>query len=597
MIQEIRLYYECLEQGKDYLLPIISEVMPEGISVKLIKRPKTASQFSKGALYSIMSSTTPDALITGVKNGIEIPLAIIEFTEAVKTEDHELQRTYGALAAYLSETFYIKISGHKQSEKEFGGAEYNPYSTPKILLEKFGYQGYIIAEWGTLTDNFFTLERNEKFPSCPPEIPILKDTIQILIQNFFHSEKWFLNSVEKLKETMSYKAFRKQVDEATGGEELLKIWKNRRATNLNRLRYFVNEEWIGAKINRFNHAMDPDRGILNFISFVFSSTHKVYGIYSLVRPRGNEVLKKDVDSLETLQEKLKQAIQKDKGGVPSWFSDEIISLTHKVKKQNEVVDIQYLWEKHKDSISANKVISTIAFLLDGMFLNHNGIQLVWDRKKLLGNSNGEIIKLLKSYFCSSNFTSPSFLVEETDEVDEDEVTYTIIHKVLIPNGFKVISVSYPGSQGGGAILPNPELGKAQPREYPDIIALPPKVDNYYDILLNESKGMFKKTEIEKDTLKILRYRNEINFQNALKDTLLVAQVIDEKEQMRNIMIGISFGIKSKTSTFWKPDDVDFIFRIVDRKRWAIGIFNQSLRDLIPIIEGETKFPKVYKLKK
>jgi hypothetical protein len=148
-MNEIRLYYECLEQGNDYLLPMISEVVPRGTNIKLVKRPKKANQFPSGALFSIMSFTTPDALITAVKNGIEYPLAIIEFTECVKTEDHELQRSYGATASYLSETFYIKISGHKESEKAFGGAEYNPFSTPKILIDQFGYEGYIIADWGT----------------------------------------------------------------------------------------------------------------------------------------------------------------------------------------------------------------------------------------------------------------------------------------------------------------------------------------------------------------------------------------------------------------------------------------------------------------
>ena len=143
MTQEIRLYYECLEQGNDYLLPMINEVVPKGTTVKLIKRPKKASQLSNGSLSSILSFTTPDALITAVKNDIEYPLALIEFTEAVKTEDHELQRTYGAVATYLSEMYYIKISGHKESEKEFGGAEYNPYSTPKILIDTFKYEGLI----------------------------------------------------------------------------------------------------------------------------------------------------------------------------------------------------------------------------------------------------------------------------------------------------------------------------------------------------------------------------------------------------------------------------------------------------------------------
>lgn len=410
------------------------------------------------------------------------------------------------------------------------------------------------------------------------------------------SEKnWFENSIKELKQTTTYKTYRKAVDKATGAKELLETWKNRRATNLNKLRYFVNKDWVGAKINRFSHAMDPDRGILNFISFVYSKTHKIFGIYALVRPRGNDVMKKDLDSLATLRSKLKEAIDKDKGGVPSWFTDELIKVAKGAKTQNETINFQPVWEKHKDKISSNKVVATIAFLLDGMYLNHNGIKLVWDRRKLLGNGKGEMLDLLKTYFSSVKFTSANALIEESNEVDEDEVTYAIAHRVLIPNKFKIVSISYPGSQGGGAILPDPELGKAQPREYPDIIALPPTKNAKIDVLLNESKGMFRKADIEKDTAKILRYKTDKKLQEALKETLAVAQVIDKNDKVRNIIIGVAFGVKSNTPTTWKPDEVDFIFRITDRKKWAIGIFNQALRDLIPKIEGDTKFPIVYKL--
>lgn len=595
-MKEIRLYYESLEQGNDYLLPMITKVVTEDINIKLVKRPKKAIQFPRGALFSIMSFTTPDALITGIKDETEYPLAIIEFTEAVKTEDHELQRTYGALAAYLSKTFYIKISGHKESEKEFGGAEYNPYSTPKILIDQFNYEGYIIADWGTKKGNKFTLERNPKFPSCPPEIPILKSTIQAIVKSFLKSEKnWYENSINELKQTSSYKNYRKEVDKATGAKELLETWNNRKNTNLNKLRYFVNEDWIAAKINRFSHAMDPDRGILNFISFVYSKTHKIFGIYALVRPRGDNLMKKDLDSLPTLRSKLKKALEMDSGGVPKWFTEELINAANRAKAQNETINFQSIWEKHKEKISDNKVVSTIAFLLDGMYLNHNGIKLIWDRRKLLGNGKGEMLELLKTYFSSTNYTSATALVEENEEVDEDEVTYAIAHRVLIPNEFKIISISYPGSQGGGAVLPDPDLGKAQPREYPDIIALPPSKNAKIDVLLNESKGMFRQTDIEKDTAKILRYKHDKKLQEALKETLVVAEVIDKNDNVRNIIIGVAFGIKLNTPTTWKPDQVDFIFRITDRNKWAIGIFNQALRNLIPEIEGNTNFPTVYKL--
>ena len=107
--------------------------------------------------------------------------------------------------------------------------------------------------------------------------------------------------------------------------------------------------------------------------------------------------------------------------------------------------------------------------------------------------------------------------------------------------------------------------------------------------------MFSKSSIEKDTTKILKYKTDKNLQRALTETLLVAQVIDKNDKIRNIIIGVAFGVKSNTLTNWEPTKVDFIFRITDRTNWAIGIFNQTLSTLIPIIEGETNFPKIYKL--
>ncbi|HQB22751.1 MAG TPA: hypothetical protein PLW23_10245, partial [Bacteroidales bacterium] len=586
-MDEVRIYYECLEQGYHYIFPMISEVVPAS-KIKLVKRPKKHSQFGNGALKSIMLLTTPDTLITAVKNGIEYPLVNIEFSEAVTTEDHELQRTYGAVASFLSDMFYIKISGNKESDKVFGGAEYNPFSTPKIMIEKHKYYGYIIAEWDVEKENKYNLIRNKQFPSCPPEITILKDTIQISILSFNENHNnWYSNAVKSLRTKKSYQKYIENVNKATGAKELLNSWKEReeRNTNLNRLRYFVRKDWISAKINRFSHAMDPDRGILTFISFVFSDDYKIFGTYALVRQRGSKVMKSDLTDIIDLNIKLQEALYKDLGGVPDWFAQELIQIVKSARSLNETINFQPVWEKYKDKIAENKVISTLAYFLDGMFLNHNGIKLIWDRKKLLGNSKKKFVELLaKSYF-SKKYASTQSLISETDEVDEDEVTYTIAHKVLIPNGFRIVSISYPGSQGGGAVLPEPNLGKEQPRQYPDIIALPPTKSKNTDVILNESKGMYSKSSIEKDTEKILRYKTDKNLRRALTETLLVAQVIDKNDKIRNIIIGVAFGVKSNTPTSWKPDEVDFIFRITDRDKWAIGIFNQTLHDLIPTIEG------------
>lgn len=314
-----------------------------------------------------------------------------------------------------------------------------------------------------------------------------------------------------------------------------------------------------------------------------------------------EILKKEVTDLPTLRQQLRVALEKDEwlhgkdNNLAKILASELVAIADKATSMQQTFDFQYFWEKYADRIIENKVVMTLAYFLDGMYLNHNGIKLVWDRRKLLGNSKGEFLETLKEKLNFTKYSLSTPLETVRTEVDEDEVTYTVVHRILRPNGFKIVSVSYPGAQGGSAVLPEPEKGKEQPREYPDIIAVLPDSSN--EVLLNESKGMFKQKEIESDTTKITRYKNEANYQTALKETLVVAKFLDKDDNIQDILIGVAFGATSKTPTTWQPNEVDFIVRITNRTRWVIGIFNQKLRDLIPIIEGNTDFPEVYKIVK
>lgn len=593
-MKQFRIYYESLEQGANFIKPIIQEVVGDDAEIVLVRRPKNASELNEGSVAALLTMTTPDALITGIYDNREYPLVLIEFTEAVTTEDHELQRTYGAIAAYLAGAYYLKLAGEKESEKEFGGASYNPYSTPKIFIEKVGYEGYIIAKWETEENNPYTLQRNPDYPSCPPNIGIFVNTIQCAVSAFMHSHiEWYRESLASLSQTEEYNAYWALVEDASGISELLESWQNRRDSNPNKLRYFVRDEWIGAKINRFGHAMDPDRGILTFISFLFSEEKDVYGIYALVRPRGNDLMKQDLDSLETMRAKLDTALDvMDKNSLPTWLVNAIKQAATNATSLSDEVDFQNVWEDHIDQITDSKVVMTIAYFLDGLYLNHNGIKLKWDRRRLLHTTDSNILPTFASHYNFANYTEPTPLALVTDTVNEDEVSYTLVHRILKPNGFNIVSVSYPGAQGSMAVLPHPELGKAQPREYIDIIATPPSGSNI-DVVLNESKGMFNLSEIRKDVDKIMRYKISRVHQDALKESLVVAQVIDQHSNMQNIVIGVSFGVKSQTRTCWDVDNVDFILRIVNRNRWALGIFKQEFASLIQYIEGNTEFPNIY----
>lgn len=193
-------------------------------------------------------------------------------------------------------------------------------------------------------------------------------------------------------------------------------------------------------------------------------------------------------------------------------------------------------------------------------------------------------------------TKPLEIEEIKDDITEDEVTYAIIHRVLIPNKFRIVSVSYPGAQGGMAVLTEPGKGKSQKRSYLDVIALAPKDVSTFDVLLNENKGEFSTAGVKSDVEKLRKYVTNPKHKNALKESLLEAKVIDEKGELKKILIGVGFGTLSKKKTSWIPKEVDFIFRIETREKWS-GLFGDDLCDLIKPKQGATNFPIVYKVKK
>ncbi|MDQ3713115.1 MAG: hypothetical protein M3388_12970 [Acidobacteriota bacterium] len=478
-----------------------------------------------------------------------------------------------------------------------GGMPFEYHILAKAFREKLNFKGFIIAEWETEENSPQNLKRLSNFLSCPPEIPLLQDTIEEAIKSFLKNESdWFDAACIELERTQNYKDFWKKVSKAETLDERIKVWKKRERENKTQLRYFVREDWIGAKINRFSRVMDPDRGILIFISALFSNTRKIYGVYALERQRSGGELKKPFEKIEALPRRFEIALKKDDSQLEKWLADEIRRKIAKAKKLNDEIDIHDIFETNKNKISA-RVIQTLAYFLDGMYLNHNGVKLVWDKYKLLNCKQEDFLDGLRQKLKFAVKTKPLKIEQISDDITEDEVTYAIVHRVLIPNKFRVVSVSYPGAQGGMAVLPEPEKGKSQKRTYLDVIALPPKNTNTFDVLLNENKGEFSTAGVESDVRKLRSYVTKSSHQKALKESLIEAKVIDESGKLKKILIGVGFGATSKKKTNWNPKEIDFIFRIETRERWSIGIFRQELCDLIKPIQGETNFPVIYKVKK
>ncbi len=330
-----------------------------------------------------------------------------------------------------------------------------------------------------------------------------------------------------------------------------------------------------------------------FLSLLFSDTHDVFGIYALVRPKAAGVLKTKLETLASLKRKLRAALDKDCGGIPGWLEDELLKYAGRAKKLGARINFQRVWENHRAEIDVNRVVATLAYFLDGLYLNHNGIQLYWNRYALLGSRRGNFADLIRKQLGFDLSATPTSVARVFDGVDEDEVTYAIVHRVLIPNGFRILSVSYPGAQGSFAILSEREKGLAQSRRYPDVVAIPPTPSSF-DVLLDENKGMFQTASVKSAARQVRKYRTDAKSRNGLREALVRAKVIDPKGNLKDIVIGIGFGATGQQTT-WQPDAVDFIFRVVGRTRWAIGIFRQDLREMIPTIQAETNYPECFQI--
>jgi len=593
---EIRLYFECLEQAHHYILPRIKEGVREAndsVDIVLVRRPRSIKERSKSAMCSIYALTTPDFLITLCANNEEIPLIIGEFSEAVVTEDHELQRSMGAIAATLSDCIYLKISGEKESPADHGGGELDPMIVAKTFREVFDYYGYIIAKWPTIEGNSYILERNPIYLSCPPNgvLPLAEKTIPIVVETAIKNVENILKDgnlastvISALRKLEEFEEYEENLRKVVGIEKLKNMWKDRTNRYDVSTRVYYKDDTLIVKVNRFSHAADPDRGILIFTSSVLD-VDKTLARYQV---------KGEIYDREKLLVKFFE--QADEEGIPEYF---LKGLKKNLPKDTpEEIDITEFLRDMQSNWENNKVLSSIMFFSDGLLV-HNNRQTIktlfkWDRSELMPKEDGEkLIETLKKMWGSKRFEEPLW-IRKANMLTEDEVTYVVVHDILRPNGFEIVSTSYPGAQGDVAILPQARSGRKQPRIFVDAIAWLPRKQGApsLDIALEESKGKPYKSALIQAQNKLLLFKEKHSHQEALKETLTKLR---HDRSLRKMYIGIGFGTEKFVRTSWEPTKVDFIVRIVGRDRWDVAFFGDELRDVFKLMSGKLSLPEVWEV--
>ncbi|MHA1677093.1 MAG: hypothetical protein ACTSU6_07990, partial [Candidatus Njordarchaeales archaeon] len=297
MLREIRIYYESIEQAYHYIFPIVQESVNQlaaEVEIKLVKIEREYIYYGK-KVAPILFWKVPDILITVVENDKEYPLVLIEFSTAVFTEDHELQRFDGMLAAAKSNCIYVKISPtKKESPYDHGGKKEFDYMKPFQLIYSRYNKPYFHFEWEC--DEKGVVRTDPEYLSCPRKISefdvLLKTIIKEIIEKGY-SQDWIDNVCERLQ---NHNYFREWLSKLKSKFEV-----NLSTFNTSRVRWIekdplLKSEALEVKLNRFGHAMDPERGMLAYYGTLVPNV-----ISKLVFNRTTDAWYKDIPKEEEIR--------------------------------------------------------------------------------------------------------------------------------------------------------------------------------------------------------------------------------------------------------------------------------------------------------
>lgn len=471
---KVRIYAEAIEQARHYLVPAIRKVAPE-LEIEVVYTPaRLAAHHQNRLLRALYTATTPDGLITLIEDKVETPLAVVEFSEAVMTEDHEYQRTPGVFLCAALDLAYIKVAGHKETARGMGGnTSFNPLSVASAFIEKAEYHGFLLCKWATLPEDATKLWRDDRFPSIPHEdaCPLYRSSIEAVVAAAFvdgaRPGNGFAKAVwARISQTRPGQEYVEEVRAAPGLRELNSAW-GAATLNLGYRRWHAEEGRMTVWIYRWGHGMDPDRGCLQFVGSFSNEDHVVARYTGLRKSRERRIDSEDVHDVHSLRQRFLAVCELDKGLDKAMLRqianrpivDGIIDLTE--------------WLCGSGVYEAlNKPATTLVTFADELLIHDVpdgkcSLRVVWDRESVLGCKVSQDLSHIKRV--TDRFQGDSPLPVGPSGPTEDPVTYCFVHDVAPAMDWKVHSASYPGAQGGIAILPE-GYGRQRKRIYCDGVA-------------------------------------------------------------------------------------------------------------------------------
>ena len=585
IIEEIRIYYESTEQGCDFVLPILQKILKlldKKIPIKCIKLIGNYKVYSKRIAPIIYWKDT-DCLISIIVDKKEYPLSAIEFSQAVFTEDHELQRFDAITSAITNETISIKISSvTKQSGSSHGGDTNFNYLLP-FTLAKNNFAKYAFhIDWPcTLPD---TLAIDSKSPSCPPRLDNFENLLTITFSAIFdmkHLDDRLVYIFKSLKNNSFFEKWFTDIDSA--------ITPDVTTFNSSRKKWIQNDPYFKKdifelKINRMGHAMDPERGMIPYYGILskslvtkmcFTTQSKTW--YSALQGATNRIDEYLVNNgLNTPFDFLTCFAM----GTSLYNNDEFKKILKSVEHDKSdplVLDISNFVTN--SFLNLNKALRTIFAFSDSFILEDDS-----GKRRVIFNFQKQTVSL--NFFENYPEITP---IQNDVKFTEDEVSYTVIHNIFPKNNLPILSASYPGAQGDRAILVNPSSGRKQSREYVDVLS-----GKSNKTIVCENKGSYKKQDITNDIEKIKSFKTP-EYDQAIKNFHLKFQT---GINHMGIITGVAFWINTASEESLLNDlnlkDIDFLILLSsDMKTWKIIDLTKS--KVFSSLSGDVSLPHVYSI--
>jgi hypothetical protein len=592
---EIRVYYESLEQAEFFIKPALKNalkslkiknyeiVLIEKVKQSFNKNRKLKKKYAK-KISEILIQKNPDIIISIIRDNIEIPIVILEFSTAVFTKDHELQRTDNFNVALSSGAIYIKISPIFKNSGTHGGDTSYQYLEPYSLFYKKYNELSFHINWETEQNNDAIVEKNQFYKSIPSKTKKITELLTIILNTFkqnLSENNWKKNFNNNIKSSDNFKNWIEDLEQLEDFEDIKNI--NSTRTQWENFNSVINKENVFTlKLNRLGHAMDPERGMLNYYGTFYKNENNVF-VAKLLFDVNNKAWYKDTSQESEIEKIVKNGFNKK--------IDLINALSLGLSLPN-YDKLEQIIEKSKDVL-----IDVSQYIKDNIFSFNTPFRNIIKNADILYITDGNKLNLYltwdkNSYSEYDHSNCPDITeIEERTKLTEDDVTFITIHNFFRDNMIETISVSYPGAQSDMPILPQPNNGRKQERIYIDAIGI-----KNNSLIFQENKGSYSKVKINEDINKIIKFKSNTDYKAAVVEFKRKNSLKTEK-----LYVGIGFGESSKSitqvNTELDLDDIDYFFVLSkDMLSWKVFSSLNPIDDIFMKKNGNIDKIKTYKVK-